>query len=195
MRPTCPGTVREKHDSPCRNPRTTLPLPEAAQPVRRKTGGISVAACFLPYRAVPAVSPPSTISPLRPKWMLSVAFLLAVPVPYSMVVVGGMVPAFCILYIAIHGLLVAFPKSTAEGLIMLGILWTHVVVPGGLLYPGAAGISWFLFRVFPAQFAKAVVLMLVVALSFAATFDICRAPGHNSAPPADIFRICRALIP
>lgn len=141
------------------------------------------------------MSPPAAISPLWPKWTLFIAFLLAVPVPYYMVVIGGMVPAFCILYIAIHGLLVALPKFTAEGFFMLGILWAHVVVLGGLLYLGAAGISWFLFRVFPAQFAKTVVLALVVALLVAATFDIYRVPGHNSAPPADIFRIYRAFIP
>ncbi len=144
---------------------------------------------------VPAVSPPSTISPLWPKWLLFVAFLLAVPVPYYMVVVGGTVPAFCIIYAAIHGLLVALPKFTSEGFVMIGILWAHVVILGGILYLWAVGISWFLFRVFPAQMAKAVVVALVVAVLAASMFEIYRVPGHSSAPPADIFRMIKACIP
>ncbi len=127
--------------------------------------------------------------------MLFLVALLVVPVPYYMVVVGGMVPVFCILYIAIHGLLVALSKFTREGFFMLGILWAHVVILGGLLYLGAAGISRVLFRVFPARFAMTVVIALVVALLVAANFEIYRVPGHNSAPPADIVRIFRAFIP
>lgn len=127
--------------------------------------------------------------------MLFAVFLLVVPVPYSMVVVGGSAPTFCILYIAVHGLLVALPKFTMEGFVMLGILWAHVVIFGGLLYLGATGISWVLFRVFPPRFALTVVFVLFVGLLVAANLEIYRVPGHNSAPPADIFRIVRAFIP
>jgi hypothetical protein len=140
------------------------------------------------------VTPPSTIPRSWPKWLLFAVFLLVVPVPYYMVVVGGLLPPFCILYIAVHGLLVALPKFTMEGFVILGILWAHVVIFGGLLYLGATGISWVLFRVFPARFALTVVFLMIVALLVAANFEIYRVPGHNSAPPADIFRIIREFI-
>jgi hypothetical protein len=140
------------------------------------------------------VTPPSTIPRSWPKWLLFAVFLLAVPVPYYMVVVGGLLPPFCILYIAVHGLLVALPKFTMEGFVILGILWAHVVIFGGLLYLGATGISWVLFRVFPPRFALTVVFLMIVALLVAANFEIYRVPGHNSAPPADIFRIIREFI-
>lgn len=133
-------------------------------------------------------------TPLWPKRVLFAVFLLAVPVPYYMVVVGGTVPTICILYLAVRGLLVALPKFTAEGFLMFGILWTHVVILGGLLYLGAIGISRFLFRVFPERLAWTFVLLAVVALLVAANFEIYRVPGHNSAPPADIFRISRAFL-
>jgi hypothetical protein len=95
---------------------------------------------------------------------------------------------------AVHGLLVALPKFTMEGFVMLGILWAHVVIFGGLLSLGATGISWVLFRVFPARFALTVVFFMIVALLVAANFEIYRVPGHNSAPAADIFRITREFL-
>jgi hypothetical protein len=76
-----------------------------------------------------------------PKWTLFAALILTVPVPYFMVVVGGIVPTFYIIYLAVHGLIVALPKFTAEGFWMLGILWAHVVILAGLLYVAAAGIT------------------------------------------------------
>src|SRR3989304_2731188 len=64
-----------------------------------------------------------------PKWALFVAFLITIPVPYIMFVVGGMVPMFFILFLAIQGLIVALPKFTAEGFWMLGVVWGN----GGIL--------------------------------------------------------------
>jgi hypothetical protein len=128
-----------------------------------------------------------------PKWTLFAALLLAVPAPYFMLVVGGMVPTFCIIYLAVHGLIVALPKFTAEGFWMLAILWAHVVILGGLLYVAAAGITWLLFRVLPYRYALVVVLGLIVALFAASTFQIYRVPGHNSAPAANIFRIYKGF--
>jgi hypothetical protein len=43
-------------------------------------------------------------------------------------------PPFFLIYHAVRGLIVALPKFTAEGFFMLGILWTHVVIVGGILY-------------------------------------------------------------
>jgi len=129
-----------------------------------------------------------------PKWALFVAFLITIPVPYIMFVVGGMVPMFFILFLAIRGLIVALPKFTAEGFWMLGVLWAHVVILGGLLYIAASGIHWFLFRVLPQRHAKFIVFVLIaVIFVLASIFDIYRVPGHNYAPPANIFRFIKAF--
>ncbi len=127
------------------------------------------------------------------KWTLYAAFLLTVPVPYFMLVAGGIVPTFCIIYLAVHRLFVALPKFTAEGFWILGILWAHVVILGGLLYVSAAGINWLLFRFLPHRYALVIVFGLIVALFAASTFEIYRVPGHNSAPPANIFRIFKGF--
>lgn len=124
-----------------------------------------------------------------PKWALFVAFLMTVPVPYYMIVVGGMVPLFFILFLAVQGLIVALPKFTAEGFWMLGILWTHVVVLGTLLYIGASIIHWLLFRVLPRRLAKIMLFAFIATLvALSSLFPIYRLPGHNYAPPANIFR-------
>jgi hypothetical protein len=131
----------------------------------------------------------ATNSSRWPKWTLFAALLLAVPVPYFMLVVGGIVPTFCIIYLAVHGLIVALPKFTAEGFWMLSILWAHVLILGNLLYVAAAGITWLLLRFLPYRYALVVVIGLIVALFAASAFEIYRVPGHNSAAPANIFGI------
>lgn len=128
------------------------------------------------------------------KWMLFVAFLATVPVPFYMLVVGGLVPTLCIIVLAVRGLVVALPKFTGEGFFLLGILWAHIAILGGLLYLAASGISWVLFRVFPTRHAQAVVAVLILALLVASTFPIYRIPGHNSAPPANIVRIFQGFL-
>jgi len=128
------------------------------------------------------------------KWVLFVAFLITIPVPYIMIVVGGMVPMFFILFLAVQGLIVALPKFTAEGFWMLGILWAHVLILGGLLYIGASGVCWVLFRVLPQRYAKFIVFAFIAVLFvLASIFDIYRIPGHNYAPPANIFRFIKAF--
>jgi hypothetical protein len=128
------------------------------------------------------------------KWVLFAAFLFTVPVPFFMIVVGGTVPTVWILYAAIRGLFVAVPKFTLEAFWMLGIFWVHIVILGGLLYVAAAGITWLLFRVLPARVARLGVIALIIALCVASTFEIYRVPGHNSAPPANVFRILKTLV-
>jgi hypothetical protein len=137
---------------------------------------------------------PSTNSTCWPKWTLFAAFILIVPVPYFMLVVGGMVPTFFIIFIAVQGLIVALPKFTAEGFWMLGILWGHVLILGGLLYLAAHGITWLLFRILPYRYALLVVIGLIATIFVASTFEIYRMPGHNSAPPADILHIFNSLV-
>ena len=128
-----------------------------------------------------------------PKWALFAVFLLVVPVPYYMVVVGGIVPPFFLIYFAVRGLVTALPKFTAEGFFMLGILWAHVVILGAILYFLAAGITRVLFRTLAPRYALGAVVALSVALLVAATFSIYRMPGHNSAPPADIFHFLKVF--
>lgn len=114
---------------------------------------------------------------------------LTVPVPFFMLVVGGIFPTVYTIYLAIQGLVVALPKFTTEGFWMLGILWAHVLILGGLLYVAAAGTNWVLFRLFPHRFALISVVLLIVALFVSSIFEIYRVPGHNSSPPANLFRI------
>jgi hypothetical protein len=137
----------------------------------------------------------STNSIRWPKWTLFAAFLLTVPVPYYMLVVGGIVPTFFIILIAVQGLIVAIPKFTAEGFWMLAILWAHVVILGGLLYLAAHGITWLLFRILAYRYALSVVIGLIATLFVASTFQIYRLPGHNRAPPANIVYIFKSLAP
>ena len=110
-----------------------------------------------------------------------------------MVVVGGIVPTFWIIYISIQGTIVAIPKFTGDGFAMLAILWAHVVILGGILYLIVAGINWLLFRLLPQRYALALIFGLIVVLFAASTFEIYRVPGHNSAPPANILRIYKGL--
>jgi hypothetical protein len=128
-----------------------------------------------------------------PRWVLFAAFVLTVPVPYLMIVVGGLVPTFGILCLAVHGLVVAIPKFNTEAFWILGALWAHVVILGGILYIAAHGITAFLFRFLRPKPAVLVLFGLIAALLAASTWDIYRLPGHNSSPPANIMGIVRAL--
>ena len=136
----------------------------------------------------------STNLRLWSKWVLFGAFLITIPVPFFMIVVGGMIPTICIIYMAAYGLIVALPKFTLEGFWMLGILWAHVIIIGGMLYIVAAGINWFVFRLLPSRAALFGVFVIIVALLVASTFQIYRLPGHNSAPPANLMRVIKDFL-
>jgi hypothetical protein len=127
------------------------------------------------------------------KWTLFVVLLLTVPVPYYMLVVGGIVPTMFIVFISVQGLIIALPKFTAEGFSMLGILWVHVLILGSLLYLAAHVITRLMFYFMPDRYALWVVICLIVALFMTSTFEIYRMPGHNSAPPANILRVYKSL--
>lgn len=126
--------------------------------------------------------------------MLFAFFLLTVPVPYYMLVVGGMVPTFTIIFMAVRGLIVALPKFSAEGFWMLTMLWAHVVILGGVLYLAAYGITWLLYHFLPKRYALLIVFVLISALLVGSIFEIYRMPRHNSAPPANIFRLLKSVI-
>ncbi len=118
---------------------------------------------------------------------------MTIPVPYFMIVVGGLIPTICIIYLAVYGLFIGLPKFTLEGFWMLGILWTHVIILAGLLYFIAAAINWLLFRILPSRAALLGVFLAKMELFLASSFEIYRLPGHNSAPPANLLRVIRGL--
>ncbi|MGB7291891.1 MAG: hypothetical protein WBD99_06955 [Thermodesulfobacteriota bacterium] len=120
-------------------------------------------------------------------------FLITIPVPYFMIVVGGLIPTICIIYLAAYGLFVALPKFTLEGFWMLGILWAHVIIIAGMLYIVASSVNWLLFRLLPSRAALFGVFVLIVALFAASSFQIYRLPGHNSAPPANLSRVIKGF--
>jgi hypothetical protein len=130
----------------------------------------------------------------RAKWVLFGVSLLSVPVPYFMVVVGGMVPTAAIIALAAYGSIVFLTKLALEGVWMLGILWAHVALFGGILYALSAAVTWVVFRFFPAGVSTAFVAVLAAVLLLASTFEIYRQPGHNSAPPADLFGILKGFL-
>jgi hypothetical protein len=129
-----------------------------------------------------------------PKWALFIAFVAVVPVPYYMFVVGGQVPLSFILLLAVRGTVVALPKFTAEGFWMLGVLWAHVAVLGGVLYIAAIGVHRLLFRFLPRRVSKFVVIASIAGLFvLASTKEIYRLPGHNYAPPANLYRLVKSF--
>lgn len=111
-----------------------------------------------------------------------------------MIVVGGMIPTICIIYLAVYGLIVAVPKFTLEAIWILGILWTHVFIFAGILYAVAASVTWVLFRILPSRAALFGLFVLIVAVFVASSFQIYRLPGHSSAPPANLMRVIKDFL-
>ena len=128
-------------------------------------------------------------TPKRAKWTLFAAAVLLAPVPFFMIVVGGLIPLSAIIYMSVLGIVVAIPKGTAEGFYMLGMLLPHILIFGGLLYLLAWLVAKLLFRFFIPAIAQAVVWVLVVVLAVSSFFEIYRLPGHNSAPPANVVKL------
>jgi hypothetical protein len=128
----------------------------------------------------------------RASLALFAASVLFVPVPFYMIVVGGLVPLAWICLICLQGLADGLPKLTGEGLFMAGFLLAHVLILGGLLYLASALVCWVLLRLLPARLARLVVALLIAGGATASAFEIYRLPGHNSSPPANIVRVFRA---
>jgi hypothetical protein len=74
---------------------------------------------------------------------------------------------------------------------MLAILWAYVIIIAGTLYIVAASINWLLFRLLPSRAALFGVLVVIVVLFVASSFEIYRLPGHNSARPANLLRVSK----
>jgi hypothetical protein len=127
-------------------------------------------------------------------WVLWVAAVIFVPVPYFMLVIGGLIPVAAILYWTLQGAIVGLSKLTQEAFSIVGILTAHVLVFGGLLYLLSSLICRFLYLLFAPRRARIAVLLLAVTLAAASLFEIYRLPGHNSAPPANIVGVFHAIV-
>lgn len=121
------------------------------------------------------------------------AFVLFVPVPYYMIVAGGIVTTAWKAYLSVQGLFIALPKFTVEGFWLLLIVWTHTFLFAGILYVAAHVLTWLLFLVLSRRSAYITVFVLIAVLIWASTYEIYRMPGHNSSPPGNIGRLYKGL--
>ena len=128
------------------------------------------------------------------KWMLFVAFLLTVPVPFYMFVVLGFLPTAAIAVMTLRGLLVACLKFTYEAFFMVAIMGAQVVIPGGLLYFVSGVLGRFLCWVLSRRHALLIATMIVVSLMIASGFEIYRLPGHHWMRPANLVGVIGAVI-
>ena len=133
------------------------------------------------------------LSPRGARLVLFAAAVFFMPVPFAMVVVGGLVPLVWIGVFALQAMITGLPKLTSEGFTMIGILLAHVFILGGILYVAAFVVSRVVFLLREPRIARLVIVALVGAMAVASFFEIYRLPGHNSAPAANIFGVIRAL--
>lgn len=125
------------------------------------------------------------------KWILFSVFLLFVPVPFYLVVVGGLVPTVFSIFLSLMAIAAAITKHDRQSLYMLVILGILAALFSSIFYLIAWAVSRLLNRFIAKRAMTAVVVGIVMALSIASLFDIYRLPGHNSAPPGNILNIVR----
>lgn len=125
------------------------------------------------------------------KWILFSVFLLIVPVPFYLVVVGGLVPTAFSIFLSLMAIAAVVTKHDKQSLYMLVILGSQAALFSALFYFVAWVVSRLLCRVIPRRFIAAVVVSIVVVFFAASVFEIYRLPGHNSAPPGNILNILR----
>lgn len=125
------------------------------------------------------------------KWILFSVFLLIVPVPFYLVVVGGLTPTIFSIYLSLRGIAAVITKHDKESLFILIILGTQAALFSFIFYLIAWAVSRVLSRVISKRLLGVVVTGIVIALSIASLFDIYRLPGHNSAPPGNILNILK----
>lgn len=125
------------------------------------------------------------------KWILFSVFLLIVPVPFYLVVVGGLVPTVFSIFLSLMAIVAVITKHDRESLYILIILGIQAALFSSIFYL----IAWAVSRLFNRFIAKrvmtAVVVGIVMVLSIASLFDIYRLPGHNSGRPGNILNILR----
>lgn len=125
------------------------------------------------------------------KWILFSVFLIIVPVPFYLVVVGGLVPTAFSIFLSLMAIAAVVTKHDKQSLYMLVILGFQAALFSSLFYFVAWAVSRLLCRVIPKRFMAAVVVSIVMGFFAASVFEIYRLPGHNSAPPGNILNILR----
>lgn len=128
------------------------------------------------------------------KWILFVAFLVTVPVPFFLFVALGFLPTAAIAVMTLRGLLVAFLKFTDGAFFMVAIMGAQVVIPGALFYLVAVGLGRLLCWALAKRYALLMAIMVVVSLMIASGFEIYRLPGHNWMRPANLVGVIGAVI-
>jgi hypothetical protein len=135
------------------------------------------------------------LSPHRSTLALFLAFVLLLPVGFFVFVFGGFLPLAWIFLTALVGLIAGLLDLSGDAVLMIGILWAHVLILGGLLYLAAALICRLLYRLLNRRAAEVVVVLLIGSLAVGSLFDIYRLPGHGSGPSANIVRVFREFAP
>ena len=125
------------------------------------------------------------------KWILFSVFLLVVPVPFYLVVVGGLVPTAFSIFLSLMAIAAVVTKHDKQSLYMFVLLCFQAALFSSLLYFVAWAVSRLLYRVIPKRFMAAVVVSIVMVFFAASIFEIYRLPGHNSAPRGNILNILR----
>ena len=95
----------------------------------------------------------------------------------------------------VQGFVTAMPKWSWEAFAMLSIMTVHLVIFTPLLFLAAAVVTRVVFWVLAPRKAMLVILIGVAALFVAASYDIYRLPGHNSAPPANLADVASEYLP
>jgi hypothetical protein len=135
------------------------------------------------------------LSPHRSTLALFLAFVLLLPVGFFVFVFGGLLPLAWIFLTALVGLIAGLLDLSGDAVLMIGILWAHVLILGGLLYLAAALICRLLYRLLNRRAAEVVVVLLIGSLAVGSLFDISRLPSHGSGPSANIVRVFREFAP
>jgi hypothetical protein len=125
----------------------------------------------------------------RATWILFAALGVFLPVPFFLLVIGGLVPFLWILIFTIKGAAVGIPKMTKEAFVMVGILLSHLLVLALPLYGLSVAITRLLFRVLSPRLARLAVLLMVAGLAIASLFPIYHLAGHSRATPINILRV------
>jgi hypothetical protein len=119
-----------------------------------------------------------TMTPSATKWLLFAIMSCAVPVPYFMFVVAGLLPLVAVLFMSV---------KFASGVRLFDIL--HLVVYGTLFYLTARYLTHWLFSQPPRvrSIGVAVALALAVLISLLPVYGV----GHGNYSPVNLYALFR----
>lgn len=119
-----------------------------------------------------------TMTPSATKWLLFAAMFCAVPVPYYMFVVAGLLPLVAVLFVSVN---------FASGVRLFDML--HLAVYGTLLYLAARYLTRWLFLRPPRVrgIGVAVALALAVLISLLPVYGV----GHGNYSPVNLYVLFR----